>query len=155
MTKDPDDPGTLDIFGYVPPLRRSRSNPTLEKTMPRFSDYNGSAYMTASELKPLGKHYPAVIRRIVVELVGRNKEEKLAAYLTDQDGAPWRKPVILNKGNREILMQAFGDDIDDCANKKVEVWTELTSHLVDGKPVPGFKFAPAAADLDDEIPPFD
>jgi len=108
--------------------------------MPRFSDYSGSPYMKATELTPMGKHYPATIKQIVEELVGREEEKKLVAYLTDP-GNVFRKPIPLNAGNRDALMAAFGDDTDECAGKQVEVWTELVA--LGTKMVPGFKFATA------------
>jgi hypothetical protein len=117
--------------------------------MPRFSDYSGSTYMKAIEL-PMGKRHPAIIRHVVEELVGRDEEAKLVVYLSDPTGV-LRKPIVLNQGNRDTLMAAFGDNTDGCAGKRVEVWTELVA--LGSKMVPGFKFAAAEPQLAEPVRP--
>ena len=123
--------------------------------------YFSGTYLTAADLAPLGEKWPAIVERVEEEAIGREKEMKPVLYLSGAGphGNGW-KPIILNRTNIEVLMQAFGDESAAWNYPAIEVWSEITSYQ--GKP--GIRLAPVtaqsatalgngtAADLDDEIP---
>jgi len=91
-----------------------------------FGDDFGSNWLNATAFGPIGTRKPAVINRVVRDLVGPEQEPKWIAHLTGSDGEPW-KGLPLNKTNGRALISYFGKDPAAYSGKHVEVCCEATS----------------------------
>jgi hypothetical protein len=95
-------------------------------TMVKASDYLGGKYVTATEL-PTDRHVVAVITDVTEETMLLTNDVKLVLALRNAAGKPWPRGVVLNKGNGQQLVAAFGDDTDDWIGKQVEIWGAPTT----------------------------
>ena len=115
----------------------------------KLSDYakSESKFLKAEDF-PVGKQTPLVIDRLEFEEVQRDevKEEKAVCYFSGK-----QKALVLNVTSTRLLVDAFGDDPDDCAGKEVWLRCEMVSYK--GKMVPGLRLViPAESITEDEVP---
>ena len=127
--------------------------------MPSASQLYGGTFLRAVDLTPLGKRRIAHIHEASPETIGQ--DQKLTLSLVAENGRPWPKKIVLNKGNTMQLVTAFGDDYMLWPGKAIEVWSENV--MFQGRMQPGIKILPAprqpaqaaapiAPDEDEEIP---
>ncbi len=83
----------------------------------RISDVFAKNYLRAEDFDTDGR--VLIITSVEMETVGR--EQKLVAYLKDED-----KALPLNKTNAESIGELYGDDTDDWANCAILVRQEMT-----------------------------
>jgi len=128
---------------------------TKEKKMPELSTLgiDTGKHLKASDLQ--GREVQAVIQTATVEKLG--DEPKLVLGFVGK-----AKGLVLNKGNTNVLVEAFGSNTDRWIGQTVVLFSVMTEYQ--GKPVQGLrlKAAPAAPapvnypvegpDFDDEIP---
>jgi hypothetical protein len=103
--------------------------------------YSNNEFLIASQL-PAGRRITARIHGTSVETLGQGLEQsqKLALELVSQDGRPWPRRVILNKGNASLLANAFGDEADGWGGQLIEIWQAPVEFR--GRTVAGVKVAP-------------
>jgi hypothetical protein len=111
-----------------------------------YDDFPGD-YFKAAELagkKPM----PVTITTVEKAEMNDGKTKPVLYFAEDERG------LVLNKGNRDVLVERFGRDPRGWKGKKVT----LVSRKVNGPNgvVPGIRFAdlPLNEELDDEIPDF-
>ena len=103
-----------------------------------------SRWLKASDLN--GRAVKVEIDKVIDEDIGG--EDKPVLYFAGKE-----KGVVLNKTNADVLADAFGDETDEWAGSKVELYpakTQFQGKLVDCIRVR--TIVPAASD--DEEPPF-
>lgn len=83
----------------------------------RISDAFAKNYLRAEDFDTDGR--VLIITSVEMETVGR--EQKLVAYLKDED-----KAFPLNKTNAESIAELYGDDTDDWSNCAILVRQEMT-----------------------------
>jgi hypothetical protein len=96
-------------------------------------------YVRSDELPP-NTRIPAVIRFAGIEQVGQGQTPKAVLTLAAQDGRPWPRKVILNKGNAGILTKAFGKDGAAWIGQTITIWND-PSVTFKGEAVGGLKVA--------------
>jgi hypothetical protein len=118
--------------------------------MPRASEFFGSTYLTAAELKPIGKHHLVTIESVKVETMPRSGERKLVVYLAGLRDE--LRPYIPNQTAGRQLLKSFGDDTALWRDKDIKICCEPT--LYQGRDTLGIRIVmPTGEDeLDDEIP---
>jgi hypothetical protein len=109
--------------------------------MARVSETYAGAFVSGSELQPLGQRRSAVIHLAEQEAVGQENELKIVLSLVTKDGKAWPRRVVLNKSNALTLARALGDDTATWPSKAIEIWGELVNFK--GQMVPGIKIQPA------------
>jgi hypothetical protein len=96
-------------------------------------------FVRADEL-PEGQRLQVVIRFAGVEQVGQDQTPKAVLSLARaQDGAPWPRKLVLNKGNALTLTSAFGRDSAAWVGQVITLWREPV--MFSGKLVAGMKVA--------------
>lgn len=121
-----------------------------------------SEYLRASDL--MGREVNATIKNVVLEEVGREREERPVLYFRGKE-----KGLVLNKTNANTIAALFGDDTDDWVGGEVTLFEAQVEYQ--GKMTPSIRVkragapkaaakremppavtSPPAADLDDDIP---
>lgn len=109
--------------------------------MPSASELYGGQWLKATDLNPVGRKRIAFIHEAAPELVGQDQKQMLGLALAAQNGAPWPKKLLLNKGNMLQLVVAYGDDYSRWIGRPIEIWSENV--MFQGRMVPGIKVLPA------------
>ena len=104
----------------------------------RISQAFPSDYIKSSDLN--GREVRVVIKKVRIEEVGREKEERPVIYFEGKE-----KGMVLNKTNANAIATAFGDDTDDWTGGEVILYAAMTEFQ--GKSVEGLrvKIAPSRA----------
>lgn len=115
-----------------------------------------SNYLKAGDLQ--GADVPVTISNAVMEKLG--DDTKLVIYFQGKE-----KGMVLNKTNANTIGDMYGDDTDHWLGKQITLyaaWVDYQGRQVQGirvkpqqgqpAPAPAPQDAPAADDLDDEIP---
>lgn len=102
----------------------------------RISQAFPSDYIKSSDLS--GREVRVVIKKVKIEEVGRDKEERPVIYFEGKE-----KGMVLNKTNANTIATAFGDDTDDWTGGEVILYAAMTEYQ--GKPTEGLrvKIAPS------------
>ena len=97
-----------------------------------------SDYIRSSDLN--GREVRVVIKKVKIEEVGREKEERPVIYFEGKE-----KGMVLNKTNANAIATAFGDDTDDWTGGEVILYVAMTEYQ--GKSIEGLrvKIAPSRA----------
>lgn len=77
-----------------------------------------SAYMKASDLN--GKPINVVMSKVVMEQVGRDKDELPVLYFRGHD-----KGMVLNKTNTKKIVEAFGDETNEWSGGEIVLFEAL------------------------------
>jgi hypothetical protein len=85
-------------------------------------DFAGSNFITAEELG--ASRRTAVIFEVTPEELGPDRKRKLVLSLTGSNGAAWPRRLVLNDGNTQRLIAAFGPETDTWASRKIIVSTK-------------------------------
>jgi hypothetical protein len=102
------------------------------------SDYDRSRFLRGTDLTVEKK---IKIRDVTGETVGRNKEDKLIVWFTnDKRGLP------LNKTNNRVIKTAFGDETDGWTNKIIVIYPTMAEFQ--SKTVPCLRVKLPAPKLD-------
>lgn len=89
--------------------------------MPNVSDIYRGNYVTKDDLG--ATPHRAMIQQATAETVGfgSNAQLKIVLRLTTPKGAPWSRPIALNRTSARSLRNAFGDKTDDWVDCEVTV----------------------------------
>jgi hypothetical protein len=98
----------------------------------KFSDIPTGRFLKPPDVPSGGRRL--TIESIEKELVGWPAEAKFVVYFTGL-----AKGLILNKTNREVLEEAFGDDTAACKGQVVELLVKDVEFK--GQQVPGIRIA--------------
>jgi hypothetical protein len=105
-----------------------------------------SKYLRAADVESMGGELNYTIKRIVIEEVGQDKEEKPILYFRQiQQG------LVLNRTNADRLAASLGDEMDNWAGKKITLTTELVRF--GGRTVPGIVAQVDGAFMQERRPP--
>lgn len=122
--------------------------------MPRFSDFEGTPYLKAENLKP-NEERSLTITNVKEESIGA-KRVAVVYFQGEETG------LVLNQTNAKFLRQAFGDDTTNCHGANVVLFR--TSVDYNGQMVPALRLKlprgqtpptpeeRARQDIDDAIP---
>jgi hypothetical protein len=114
------------------------------------SEMHPSKFLKSEDIK--GKPIVATISFVEMQLVGQGQDQKKKPILHFEEG----KPMVLNKTNTETIEEAFGDESDEWAGKKLKIFCAKVDF--GGKRVDGLRVEPVVPkpelkdDLNDEIP---
>jgi len=106
-----------------------------------------SEYLRASDL--MGREVTATIKNVVLEEVGREREERPVLYFRGKE-----KGLVLNKTNANTIAALFGDDTDDWTGGEVTLFEAQVEYQ--GKMTPSIRVkraGPPKAAAKREIPP--
>lgn len=107
--------------------------------MPDARHYTRGRYLAAADIGE--QRRTARIRKAQSEEVGRDREDRLVLHLKSLSEQNWPRGIVLNTGNINTLVDAFGSDYSKWADHGVEVYTEATHYA--GKPTRGIRVRPA------------
>lgn len=97
------------------------------------SDFDLSKYLKSGDLGDVGTEKRLKIKTVTKEThVGEREETKACLWFTTTD-----KGLLLNKTNRQVLWDAFGNDMSLWAGKVIVVFVAMTEFR--GKMGPGLR----------------
>lgn len=110
----------------------------------RASDFISSKYLSASDFGDQPTDW--VITAVGSEIIGReDPHEKPVLQLSDSNGKPAGRGLVLNVTNLRALASSFGDDMEEWVGKPVQISTIWVSFH--GEQVRGIRVMPGVATL--------
>ena len=113
------------------------------------SEMHPAKLLKAEDVK--AKQIVATISFVKMEIVGQGQDQKKKPVLYLEDC----KPMVLNKTNTEVIEEAFGNESDNWAGKKIKIYCARVDF--GGKKVDGVRVQPVVPksalkdELNDEI----
>ena len=129
----------------------------------RASDFTNSKYLSASDFDDQSSNW--TITAVASEVIGHDDpREKPVLQISDSNGKPAGRGLVLNATNLRALARSFGDDMEAWVGRPIRIhsiWVSYRGEQVRGiRVTPGVTAMRAAGggsrnvkdDLDDEIP---